>query len=55
MALLNVAGYMFTYYNSKVNKEREEQIDRVNAQVETSMQRKHPFGYSYAFVLICQT
>ena len=27
------AGYMFTYYNSKVTKEREAQIDRVNAQV----------------------
>lgn len=31
--LLAVGGYMFTYYNSKVNKEREEQIDRVNAQL----------------------
>jgi hypothetical protein len=27
------AGYMFTYWNSKASKEREAQIDRVNAQV----------------------
>ena len=27
------AGYLFTYYNSKVGKEREAQIDRVNEQV----------------------
>ena len=27
------AGYMFTYYNSKVTKEREAQIDRINEQV----------------------
>jgi hypothetical protein len=27
------AGYLFTYYNSKLSKEREAQIDRVNAQV----------------------
>lgn len=26
-------GYLFTYYNSKVGKEREAQIDRVNEQV----------------------
>ena len=26
-------GYLFTYYNSKLSKEREAQIDRVNAQV----------------------
>ncbi len=30
---MSAAGYMFTYYNSKVTKEREAQIDRVNAQV----------------------
>lgn len=27
------AGYLFTYWNSKTVKEREAQIDRVNAQV----------------------
>lgn len=27
------AGYLFTYWNSKAVKEREAQIDRVNAQV----------------------
>lgn len=31
--LLAGAGYLFTYYNSKVGKEREAQIDRVNEQV----------------------
>ena len=29
----NSTGYLFTYYNSKVGKEREAQIDRVNEQV----------------------
>ena len=33
MLMLNCAGYMFTYYNSKVTKEREAQIDRINEQV----------------------
>ena len=28
-----ITGYLFTYYNSKVGKEREAQIDRVNEQV----------------------
>lgn len=28
-----LTGYLFTYYNSKVGKEREAQIDRVNEQV----------------------
>lgn len=31
--VLALGGYMFTYYNAKVNKEREEQIERVNAQL----------------------
>jgi hypothetical protein len=30
-----LAGYLFTYYNSKLSKEREAQIDRVNAQVKS--------------------
>ena len=30
------AGYMFTYWNSKASKEREAQIDRVNAQVQVA-------------------
>ena len=33
--LVPTAGYLFTYYNSKLSKEREAQIDRVNAQVGT--------------------
>jgi hypothetical protein len=33
------AGYLFTYYNSKLSKEREAQIDRVNAQVGPSQHR----------------
>ena len=32
-ACLYFVGYLFTYYNSKVGKEREAQIDRVNEQV----------------------
>ena len=35
------AGYLFTYYNSKLSKEREAQIDRVNAQVGPGLHR-HP-------------
>jgi len=31
--LLAGGGYLFTYYNSKLSKEREAQIDRVNEQV----------------------
>lgn len=30
-----LGGYLFTYYNSKLSKEREAQIDRVNAQVKS--------------------
>lgn len=30
---MSPAGYLFTYWNSKASKEREAQIDRVNAQV----------------------
>lgn len=36
--IIATAGYLFTYYNSKLSKEREAQIDRVNAQVGCGLQ-----------------
>ena len=32
-AALGTAGYLFTYYNTRLNEERKAQIERVNEQV----------------------
>ena len=34
-ATLLLAGYLFTYYNTRINEERKAQIERVNEQVAT--------------------
>ena len=45
------AGYLFTYYNSKLSKEREAQIDRVNAQVGPGLHRHPGIWLQHAFAL----